>query len=156
MQIKDLTHEYLDSFYELFRNIMLKDFPEYKSETLQYFLNTLYSKNHFYSFINSPYRKNLVIEEDDEIIGFLVADQTFGGVGFISWLGIKDGYRNNGLASKILEEYKNFCKSKDAHLIEVYTFPKTVEFYKRKGFMEVGRREKGYFGVVNIIMDKNI
>jgi ribosomal protein S18 acetylase RimI-like enzyme len=154
--IRDLDYKSLDAFHSLFTDVMINDFPEYTKEKVKYFLKNMYTRDHFRTFLNSPFRKILVACKGKDIIGFLVGDQTFGGVGFISWIGVSKAHRKNGVGTSLIDHYAKFCKTKKGHLIEAYTFAKTVGFYEHIGFIKIGRREKGYFGVENIIMDRAI
>jgi GNAT superfamily N-acetyltransferase len=156
MFIQDLSLPFLNQFFDLFCDVMNNDFLEYTKNQRKYFLTDLYSKEKYKYFLHSSYRKTLIAIENDEVIGFLVADQTFGGVGFISWLGVLKQNRGKGVGTELVKFYEDFCKDKNAHLVEAYTFPKSIGFYKRLNFFEVGTRSKGYFGVKNIIVDKEI
>lgn len=156
MEIVDLSKQHLNSFYELFCSIIQEDLYEYTMDQRREFSEEMYSKEVIERLIQIGSKKILIILEISEVIGFLFGDKPFGGVGFVSWFGIRKDLRGNGYGRLLMNTYEKYCKQSGAHLIEVYTFPKTVEFYEKIGFNEIGRREKGYFGIVNIIMDKEI
>ena len=156
MYIKPLPLQNMDQFYSIFINILNSEFPEYTPKQIDYFINILYPVHNVKRMILGNLRKIFVAEKNNEIVGFLMADQTYGGVGFISWFGILSEFRKQGIGAKMVEEYEKFCRTKNAHLIEVYTFPRIVPFYEKIGFHKVGVRPKGYFGVPNVIMDREI
>jgi len=134
---------------------MNNDLDLYSPDQKKMFLEQMYSlENIRRNFI--IYRKILIAKNNNQIVGFLVGDKTFGGVGFISWLGVKKQFRRKRIGTALLSNYVDFCRTKGAHLIEIYTFNTPVGFYKKLGFKFIGKRERGYFGVVNIIMDKEI
>ncbi len=156
MQVLDLSIEYLQEFHELFSSVIREDLYEYSIEQRESFVMNMYSMEVVERLIKLGTKKILIIIEDGEMVGFLFGDKPFGGVGFASWLGIRKDKRGQGYGRELLSRYEEYCKQNGAHLIEVYTFPKTIKFYEKAGYTEIGRREKGYFGIVNVIMDKVI
>lgn len=135
---------------------MEKDYKYYSSEQKKYFLSEMYNKKNFSYWIENNIYKILIAEIGEELIGFLVADKTFGGVGFITWLGVSSTQRIHGIGSELLLEYEKFVKTQGGHLIEAYTKPEVEEFYLKNGYKKIGERKKGYFSIPNVIMDKEI
>jgi GNAT superfamily N-acetyltransferase len=156
MKFERLSPIYFEDFYNVFTEIITRDFPEYSEDTKQLFLQKFYSKELLKSTINLEDRFYLLCLEDSELIGFLFANKPFGGVGFISWVGVRSHKRRKGIGKALLGHYEEYCKDWNAHLVELYTFSKTQKFYELCGYEKVGYRKKGYFGVENIIMDKEI
>ncbi|KXK08396.1 MAG: Acetyltransferase (GNAT) family protein [candidate division WS6 bacterium OLB21] len=101
-------------------------------------------------------RKVLIARDSGKSIGFIIGDNSYGGVSFISWLGVVEHYRGLGIGSKLLNTYEDFAISCGSHLLELFTFEKVKPFYQRHGFSEIGRREEGYYGQKNLIMNKTI
>jgi ribosomal protein S18 acetylase RimI-like enzyme len=87
------------------------------------------------------------------VIGFLIGDHSYGGVCFISWFGILKEYRKQGLGSMLLKKYIEYALSRRAHLIELYTYNGASGFYEKHGFQLIGKREQGFFGQKNLIMN---
>ncbi|HLD03520.1 MAG TPA: GNAT family N-acetyltransferase, partial [Candidatus Dojkabacteria bacterium] len=161
MVIIDATLQNFPIFYKLFEELMLEGYETFPGELSRYFLARDYSSINFYSWLERNFRKILLAVEPQQqeavpfvAKAFLVGDHTYGGVGFISWLGVKKEFRRQGIGSLLLKTYEEYAISKKAHLLELYTSEKNVSFYQRHGFREIGRRNEGYFGQKNIIMDK--
>lgn len=156
MKIKSLSHDKIDQFYSFFYNILSKNFDHYTKDTKEYFLKKIYTKDYFRNNLYSSNYHNAFIEIQDNVRAIIIANGGFGGVGFVSWIGVHDEYRDKGLGTHLLDNYESMIKENDGHLIEVYTFPETIKFYEKLGFEIIGVREKGYFKVPNIIMNKSI
>lgn len=156
MVIKQATTSDLDAFYEVFTEIMHEGYAGYTETLINHFLSKDYSKNNFFLWLERFFRNIYIAVESDEVIGFIVGDYTYGGVAFISWLGVKKKYRKKGVGLSLFTVYEDFAKSKKAHMIELYTYPKVEAFYLKLGFKRVGVREQGYFGQKNLIMNKKL
>ncbi|MBN1915854.1 GNAT family N-acetyltransferase [Candidatus Dojkabacteria bacterium] len=156
MEILDLNEDNLDSFFILFEQVVREDFSEYSGRIKNYFLTKDYSKDTFRYFLGKPYRKVLLATEKDNVVGYLVGDQTYGGVGFISFLGVERTRRNNGIGRMLLDSYEKFCKNKKAHMVKLSTFKRLMPFYTQCGFKHIGEEEMGYWGTRNQIMGKII
>lgn len=156
MVVKQATTLDLDVFYELFTVLMKEGYSSYSPQLINYFLTNDYSKEKFFLWLDRFFRIVYLAFEDDTLMGFLVGDYTYGGIGFISWIGVDPRFRNKGIGRRLYEAYENFAISKKAHLIELYTYPKVEQFYINLGFHRIGSREQGYFGNKNLIMNKKI
>ncbi len=156
MTIIDLPALRLDEFYQVFSELMHEGYADFPLELREYFLSKDYPQASFSFWLERNVRKILVALEDDKIAGFLIGDHTYGGVGFISWLGVLPSFRRRQFASALLQEYEKYAKSKNAHLLELFAGNNVKAFYERLGFTCVGHREHGYYGQENNIMDKVI
>ena len=157
MVITDLTVRDLDSFYNCFAQLMKEGYGQFPANLSKFFLDHDYTKVNFSLWLERNFRKFLICKDDSgQVVGFLVGDHTYGGVGFISWLGMLPELRDQGWGGKMLALYESYAKSKGAHLLELYTHNKARDFYLKHGFHEIGRREEGLFGQLNVIMDKKI
>lgn len=156
MEIIDLNRENLNDFFELFTIVLSEEFPEYSEKIKNHFFTKDYSKLSFDFNIDRPYRKVLLAVRDDKVMGYLVADQTYGGVGFISFFGVRKDQRKQGIGTALIKEYERFCKSKKAHMLRLYTFERIMPFYQKLGFERIGEEKQGYWGTNNQIMAKKI
>lgn len=158
VKIELLTSIRFDEFYEVFTKLMEEGYDGF-SETLKgYFLSHDYSKNTYRFWLDKNFRRfTIAIDIDtNKIVGFLVGDNTYGGIGFISWIGVLPESRGKGIAKMLFNDYEAFAKQKKAHLLELFTYDKVKPFYDQLGFKEIGRRERGFYGSKNIIMNKKI
>lgn len=81
---------------------------------------------------------------DDKIIGFIYGllkhekgDFAKENVGFIDALYVKNEYRNQGIASKLIEEFYKWCDIKEIKYIEIGSFVENdvaYNLYKKLGF----------------------
>lgn len=156
MVIKQATTLDIEKFYSLFTEIMHEGYAGYSPELINYFLAKDYSKQQFYLWLERFFRNIYIALEGEEVIGFLVGDYTYGGIGFISWIGVKPEYRGKGVGAALYHTYEEFATEKKAHLIELFTYPKVAEFYQKLGFKHIGTRPQGYFGKKNMIMNKEL
>lgn len=154
MVITDVTLETLPKFYDCFQELMVEGYGNFPPELVKHFLEKDYSLRNFNLWVERSFRKISLAVESGYVMGFIVGDRTYGGVGFISWLGVRPPFRKKHIGAKLLKNYENFAKARHAHVIELYTFDKVKPFYLKQGYKEIGRRAEGYFGRKNIIMDK--
>ena len=156
MQIRPALPTDIDEFYNLFREIMNEGYSGYSEEIKKRFLEKDYSITNFQVWLDRFFRYILLAYHEEQLVGFLVGDYTYGGVGFISWLGVRKDMRGSRVGKTLYLEYERFAKNKNAHLLQLYTYPKVEEFYIKLGFKRIGIREQGYYGQKNIIMNKKI
>jgi len=157
VRISEFQLRDIDSFYKCFEVLMQEGYAGFSDPIKEYFIKKEYSKSNFYLWVDRNFRKIfLAFNENDEIIGFLVGDNTYGGVAFITWVGVLKEYRSKGIGKMLIQTYENYVKAKNAHIIELFTYESVKGFYEVLGFIEIGRREQGFFGQKNIIMNKTI
>jgi ribosomal protein S18 acetylase RimI-like enzyme len=157
VRIVEFKLQDIDSFYRCFETIMQEGYAGFSKPLIEFFIRKEYSKNNFYLWVERNFRKIfLAINENNDIIGFLVGDNTYGGVAFITWIGVLKEYRSKGIGKLLFETYENYIRGLRAHIIELFTYEAVKGFYENLGFVEIGRRRQGFFGQKNIIMDKTI
>lgn len=158
VKVELLTSVRFDEFYEVFTILMNEGYEDFSPALQSYFLAHDYSKFTYKYWLERNFRRFTIVIDDatNKIVGFLIGDMTYGGVGFISWVGILPEYRSKGVGRKLMEDYEKFARTKKAHLLELFTYDKVKSFYDKLGFKEIGRREQGFYGSPNIIMDKKL
>ncbi len=156
MVIETVSLNSVDKFYDIFQELMLEGYGHFSEDLRRHFLAVDYPKRNFEFWVERNLRHLLLATEDNTVLGFLMGDNTYGGVGFVSWFGIRKAYRKQGIGSKLYEAYEEYIKTRNAHLIELFTFEEVKPFYEKLGFREIGRRSEGYYGQKNIIMDKRL
>jgi len=156
VEIELLTKDRFNEFYKVFSALMQEGYDNFSSTLKTHFIKHDYSYATYNFWLERNFRRFSIAIEDNKIIGFLVGDNTYGGVGFISWIGVLPEYRKKHIGQLLLENYEKFAKSKKAHLLELFTYEKVKGFYERMGFKEIGRRMEGFYGSKSIIMDKKI
>ena len=105
-----------------------------------------WSKNSYIQELTNPVAKYLVAKIDNKVVGFLgtwiVLDESH-----ITNIAIHPNYRNQGIASKLLEELLNYCKNQGciAYTLEVRSSNKAAKaLYEKYNFKQDGVR-KGYY-----------
>jgi len=158
VKVELLTREKFNEFYDVFTLLMNEGYEGFSEALKKHFLASDYSKFTYSYWLEKNFRRFSIAIDDTtgKVIGFLVGDNTYGGVGFISWVGILPEYRSKGVGKLLMDDYETFAKIKRAHLLELFTYDKVKTFYEKLGFKEIGRREHGFYGSKNIIMDKKI
>jgi len=157
VRINDFLLSDIDDFYQCFEVLMNEGYAGFPPALREFFIKKEYSKSNFVLWVERNFRKIfLARDERNNVIGFLVGDNTYGGVAFITWIGVLKEFRRNGIAKELFYTYENYVKNKNAHLLELFTYDGVKGFYEKLGFFEVGRREQGFFGQKNIIMNKKI
>jgi ribosomal protein S18 acetylase RimI-like enzyme len=157
VRITEITPALFPDFYNCFEVLMQEGYAGFPPKLKDFFIRKEYSQANFILWYEKKFRVIfLAINEYDKVVGFLVGDNTYGGIAFITWIGVLPAYRKKGLGSQLFHYYENYVKAKRAHLIELFTYEAVKDFYIKHGFTEVGRRESGFFGQTNIIMNKKI
>jgi GNAT superfamily N-acetyltransferase len=157
MVIVDVNYLNLQKFYPLFKEVMEEGYGQFPPELRQYFLKKEYPEEMLKLWLERNFRKILMaLDDQEQVLGFLIGDHTYGGVAFISWLGVKKEYRKQGIGTALLKKYEEYARIKKAHLIELFTIDDVIPFYAHNGFVEIGRRNPGFFGQKNVILNKKL
>ena len=105
-----------------------------------------WSKNSYIQELNNPVAKYLVAKVNDKVVGFIgtwiVLDESH-----VTNIAVHPNYRNQGIASKLLESLITYCRSLGcvAFTLEVRASNKAaISLYMKYGFENVGVR-KGYY-----------
>ncbi|OOM76859.1 acetyltransferase YpeA [Clostridium puniceum] len=105
-----------------------------------------WSKDSYTQELTNPVARYLVAKIDNKVVGFIgtwiVLDESH-----ITNIAIHPNYRKQGIASKLLKEFLNYCKSLGctSFTLEVRTSNKAAQtLYKRHNFKQDGIR-KGYY-----------
>jgi ribosomal protein S18 acetylase RimI-like enzyme len=159
VKITEITPALFPKFYRCFEILMQEGYAGFPFKLREYFIKKEYSLSNFILWNEKQFRKFFLAidnEGNGEIVGFLVGDNTYGGVAFITWIGVLPNFRHLGIGRQLLEVYEAYVKTKHAHLLELFTYEAVKPFYLKLGFLEIGRREQGFYGQKNIIMNKRI
>lgn len=98
-------------------------------------------------FLNHFHDTVLVIEQENDLIGFLVGllSQSYQDEAYIHFVGIHPKFRKKGLAKMLYEHFFDICRKHRRTTIRCCTSPEnreSVEFHKRMGFqLEPGNGE---------------
>lgn len=105
-----------------------------------------WSKDSYLQELTNPIAKYMVARIDNKVIGFvgtwIILDEAH-----ITNIAIHPKYRKQGIASKLLEEFLEYCKNQGciAYTLEVRSGNKAAQsLYEKHNFKEAGIR-KGYY-----------
>ena len=156
MEVVSLERTHLDEFFDVFSELMHEGYDDFPTYLQNYFLEQLYSKEALMEGQEKGSRVIYLGRIDGKIVGFIVGNRLFGGVGFISWLGVLEQYRGRRIGTVLLDEYEQYVVKYNGHMLTLNTFTERAHFYKHLGFEEIGLRRQGYFGLDAILMDKRL
>jgi len=93
----------------------------------------------------------LALDDDGDVVGVLTLAETLslyagGYIGVINELYVVPEYRSEGVGKILLDAAKRLAEERDWKRLEVTTpgeeYAKTLRFYEREGFVEIGPRYK--------------
>lgn len=94
--------------------------------------------------------------ENNNVIGYLLANREKAGVGFCHWLGIDKKFRHKGIGSKLLKRWEEDSIREGLHAIHLWTMENDLEFYKKNNFVLAGKFKNAWFGIDHFLLYKNI
>lgn len=126
---------------------MIKEI-DYLSDELNLFLNL----NKIELNTNDPFTKNILYIDDNSIIGFLNYSIIYERAE-LNYIFVKESHRNKKVASKLLNNMINNCKSCDNITLEVRKSNYVaIKLYTNYGFKEVAIRKNYYNNEDGILM----
>ena len=117
--------------------------------------NSFINKNYLLNeFNNNPYAKCLILEEDNQVIGYLYYSDIYERLE-INQIEIKDSKRSNGNATKLLN-YLIKNSNKDITLEVRIDNKEAIGLYKKFDFVEISIRKGYYNGIDGILMERKV
>lgn len=117
------------------------------------------------SDINAGLQAFFVAEDGNEIVGN-IGIESYGDVALLRSMAVNPGYRNHGIAGKLVEHLLHFASEK--HISSLYLVTNTAEVYfAKKGFKRINRQQvdrkmfasaefNGLCPASSVIMVKNV
>jgi len=150
IKIKDIGFVDIDRFLGLFKVSVKTQFPEYPIKTKRFFLEKIYTKKNLKQWLKKKTVTILIAISNLEIVGYLIANPSYGGVSCIVWLAVKDSFQKKGIGSALLKKYESIVKKQGVHMtLLLVTNKKNFKFYKKNGYKLGGYIPKSYFGIDN-------
>ncbi|PJA02159.1 hypothetical protein COX73_02255 [bacterium (Candidatus Gribaldobacteria) CG_4_10_14_0_2_um_filter_36_18] len=148
IKIKKATYKDINRFWNLFKISVKKQFPEYPIKVRKFFLEKYYTKNNLRQWVKKGIITLLIATNNNEIVGYLIANFPYGGVSSIIWLAVQNSFQNRGIGSALLKKYETIAKKKGIHKILLsMTNKQNLKFYKKNGYKLIGYIPQNYFGV---------
>lgn len=154
--IRTIKNQEINTFWDLYADILSTEFPGYSKNIVQFFLEKLYTRASYAYWIAHSMKIILLAFVDEKPVGFAVIDEPYGGVSFCRWLGIQKDFQRKGIGSKLIETWIEIAKKSGCHKVELAAQPEARAFYKKIGLIEEGTREKSYFGIDQYVFGKVI
>lgn len=156
VKIEKLQKEDLDKFWEVFVQVLKKDFPGYTKAVTDYFINKIYTKTVFNHWLSTGWKIGLLAKSGRRISGFSVLDKPYGGVCFCRWLGVLPEFRKKGIGRGLIRNFISYAKNYGCHKVEIASQFGSKEFYEKCGLILEGKRICSYFGIDQFIFGKQI
>ncbi len=148
IKIKRATSKDINRFWNFFEKSVKKQFPEYPTRVRKFFLKKQYTKSHLKQCLREKTITLLIVLDNNEVVGYLIAGLPYGGIVSIIWLAVKDSLQRKGIGSALLKEYETIAKKKGIHKITLLvTNKENLKFYKKNGYKIIGYVPKNYFGL---------
>lgn len=148
--IRKLKKSELKKFQDIFKTSVTNGFPEYSQRIIKFFTSSKYVKEMF----QLPLK--IGAYENNQLIGFILANTYGGGVLYIHWLAVLKDFRRKGIGTMLLDAIEKESLKKGFHNIQFHTDKRNLGFYKKRGFEIVGLDRKSYFGIDEYVVKKLI
>jgi len=155
-QIHKATEKDIDLFFPLFQETVTTKFPEYSKNTLIYLLKLDYSKSKIQNLIKNKESNLFLALQGKIIVGFLLAENSHGGIAFCNWIAVSQHHQKQGLGTKLIQTWEQHALKEGAHKLHLWTEERNVTFYKKQGFTLLGKIPDDYFGADDYIMYKSL
>ena len=130
--IRKLNNTLFELEKENYDSTLIKDWPLTED-----------GKEYFTDLINNHYV--IIAEVDNEIVGYLAGSinekGSYEGIQYseINNMVINSNYRRHGIGKKLINDFKDYCKTKGINNLKVtasYKNRDAIEFYHKNGFEE--------------------
>lgn len=156
VKIEILKKEDAGGFYPVFAQAMKTSFPCYSRILTDFFINKIYTPVNFIYWLNNNLKTIIAAKFENEIAGFAVIDQPYGGVSFCRWLAILPQHQKKGLGKKLITGWIELAKKQGCHKVELAAQPLARGFYEKVGLTLEGERKMSYFGIDQFVFGKII
>lgn len=141
---------------EVFKDVLTTEFPEYSANVIKYLLEKMYNQVNFNYWLANNLKIVLIAKTNNNIVGFAVIDEPYGGVSFCRWLGIKKEDQKQGIGKILIKKWLELAKTQGCHKVEIASQPEAKGFYEKIGLKLEGIRKLSYFGIDQFIYGKVI
>lgn len=146
-----------NKFYKLFSKSLKEQFDNFPKNAIAFYLEVGYPRLVLKKQIKNGKRNILLAKNSkNEVVGYLLSSQDWGGVNIALWLGVEKEYQKRGIATKLLKVWEESSKKHKNHALLLYTRKANRAFYKNRGFLETGLLPGFWFGVDSYVFYKKI
>ena len=156
-RVEEISPKDLDKFFEFFSKSLKTQFPEYTKNTIRFFLEVDYRKEYLKSALENGSKILLIAKDQNSTIaGYLLATKSYGGVGFCNWVAVADNSRGLGVGTVLLDKWEKAAIEQGSHVVYLYAVEGNIKFYKKRGFILVGKIPHGFYGVEDYFFYKEL
>lgn len=154
--IKTIPRKEISLATAFIHTLLDEDFPGYyKQETITSY-KKYYSIKHFQKLFRGRHIA-LGAYLNKELIGLLIMEIQYGGVGYIEWIGVKKEFRRQGICSALIAEGEKHAVEHHLHYLWLYTMSQdNIRYYEKRKFKLAGAHHNGWFGETDYIIEKTI
>lgn len=140
----------------IFLEAMKEDFEEVLEIENECFIDSYSRESLEYEFNENPLNKIIVCKDDNKVVGFIDFMITFNSA-TISQIAVKNEYRKQGIATKLLIEMEKCFPSDIEDIVENVTLEvresnqAAINLYKKNGYEEVVIKKHYYSNGENAI-----
>lgn len=140
----------------IFLEATKEDFEEVLEIENECFIDPYSRESLEYEFNENPLNKIIVCKDDDKVVGFIDFMITFNSA-TISQIAVKNEYRKQGIATKLLSEMEKCFPSDIKDIVENVTLEvresnqAAINLYKKNGYEEVVIKKHYYSNGENAI-----
>ena len=142
IEIKSLEGKNWLEFWALFSQTVSQDFSFYPPEAIKRFLDEEKIKKNW-----GQSKEILVAFKNNEIVGFLIAIDSGGGVSFCNWLGVERKSRRQGIGKNLVQVWEKWAKQRKCYKLRAQTSQRENQlFWESLGFQLEGiKKADRYF-----------
>lgn len=144
--VKRVTKRTLDSYFEVFSNTLITQFPEYSKKKIEFFISMPWSKRRYKKLLRNKNRLLLGAWVNNKLASVLDAEMPFGGVSLCIWVMVDSKFQRKGVGIKLLTTWENIVKKKGSHSLYLYADKRNISYYKKLGFELLGLWSRSWFG----------
>lgn len=146
-----------DKFYDYFSASLYKDFPDIRKEVMDFYISEGYPREGLRELMIRGKRTIFLARIKDEIIGYIMILQDWGGVSIALWLAVDENFRGRGIGKALLKLWEETSKKNNNHALLLYTTADhNRKFYSHMGFTEAGFLPNFWFNIGHYIFYKHI
>ena len=145
--IREATRKDFDLFYPFFKKCINGLFPQFTFITREFYLQEEFAENILEKALAQKKKFLYVALDDSTVIGILLVDKLYGGVGFAVWLAVDPLSQKHGIASSLLSLWEKNIVINGGHAAQLWTSKNNIHFYKKRGYILIGEFPQAWFGM---------
>ena len=145
-----------NAFWIAFAKNIKTQFPEYSAKTREFFIKQEYCPEALKAQLKNKEIAIYLAFFSKEVAAFLMVRYICGGVGMANWLAVTKAHQDKGIATKLLKIWQADAKKSGMHKIQLWTDRRNLNFYKKQGFVFVGKIPKDFYGADDFLFYKTL